>query len=232
MRRAWHISAWTLGSVLTLIVALVAAVLVAGNTVSGRVVIERSIARISDGHVQLSGLSGSFPAAIKLGQLQLADERGAWLTAEGISLRWSPLALLTRHLKVERLQLARLDIERRPVTAPSQNSNRRFPHVDIGQLSIDTFELGPQLAGVRATLSVEGSAHLFTLEDARAILAAHRTDNQGDYQIRLRSEPSGVDATLRLEEPAGGALANLLPGYRARGRPARARAGHCRSHTE
>ena len=88
MRRAWRIGAWTLGSVLTVIVALLAAVLVAGNTVAGRVLIERSIARFSDGHVQLSGLSGSFPAAIDLGQLQLADERGAWLTAEGISLRW------------------------------------------------------------------------------------------------------------------------------------------------
>jgi translocation and assembly module TamB len=210
MRRAWRISAWTLGSVMTLIVALVAAVLVAGNTVGGRALIERSIARFSDGHVRLSGLSGSFPAAINLGQLQLADERGAWLTAERISLRWSPLALLTRHVKVERLQLARLDIERRPVSEPPQKSGTRFPHVDIGQLSIDTFELGPQLAGVRATLSVEGSAHLFTLEDATAIIAAHRTDSRGDYQIRLRSDPSRVSATLTLEEPAGGALANLL----------------------
>ena len=58
MRRVWHISAWTLGSVLTLIVALVAAVLVAGNTVSGRVVIERSIARISDGSCAALGPIG------------------------------------------------------------------------------------------------------------------------------------------------------------------------------
>src|SRR6516164_11801754 len=123
MRRVWHISAWTLGSVLTLIVALVAAVLVAGNTVGGRALIERSIARFSDGHVRLSGLSGSFPAAIDLRQLQLADERGAWLTAEGISLRWSPLALLGRHLNIERLQLARLAIERRPASEPSQQGS-------------------------------------------------------------------------------------------------------------
>jgi translocation and assembly module TamB len=210
MRRTWRISAWTLGSVLTVIVALVAAVLVAGNTVGGRALIERSITRSSNGHVRLSGLSGSFPAAIDLGQLQLADERGVWLTAERISLRWSPLALLARHVKVKRLQLARLDIERRPVSEPSQKSTTPLPHVDIGRLSIETFELGPQLAGVRATLAVEGTAHLVTLADATAILAAHRTDSRGDYRIRLRSEPSGVDATLTLEEPAGGALANLL----------------------
>ena len=191
MRRGWRIGAWTLGSVLTVIVTLAAVAMVAGNTVRGRALIERSIARFSDCHVQLSGLAGSFPAAIDLGQLQLADERGVWLTAEGISLRWSPLALLTRHVKVERLRLARLAIERRPVTEPSQ-SNTRFPHVDIGRLSIDALALGPQLAGVRATLSVEGSAHLATLADATAILAAHRTDNQGDYQIRLRDRKSVV----------------------------------------
>jgi translocation and assembly module TamB len=210
MRHAWRIGAWMLGSVLTVIVALAAVAMVAGNTVRGRALIERVIARFSDGHVQLSGLSGTFPAALDLAQLQLADERGVWLTAERISLRWSPLALLTRHVKVERLQLARLDIERQPVSQPSRESSMHLSHIDVDQLSIDMFELGPQLAGRRATISVKGSAHLATLEDVTAIIAAHRTDSQGDYQITLRSDPSRVDATLTLEEPAGGGLANLL----------------------
>ena len=101
MRRGLRISAWIVGSLLTVIVALVAAVWIAGSTAGGRVLIERSITRFSAGHVQLSGLSGSFPAAIDLARLQLADEHGVWLTAERISLRWSPLALLARHLKVD-----------------------------------------------------------------------------------------------------------------------------------
>ena len=53
MRRPWRIGAWTLGSVLTVLVALVVAVLIAGNTAAGRALIERSIALFSDGHVQL-----------------------------------------------------------------------------------------------------------------------------------------------------------------------------------
>ena len=76
MRRAWRIGAWTVGALLTVIVALSALVLLAGNTVRGRALIERATAHLSDGHVRLSGLSGSFPAAIDLEQLQLADERG------------------------------------------------------------------------------------------------------------------------------------------------------------
>src|SRR5215472_9221271 len=112
MRRAVRIGAWTLGSALAVIVAFMALALLAGNTVRGRVWIERTTGHLSDGHVRLSGVSGSFPAAIDLEQLQLADERGVWLNAERISLRWSPLALLGRHLKIQRLQLARLAIER------------------------------------------------------------------------------------------------------------------------
>jgi len=247
MRRAWRISAWTLGSVLTVLVALVAAVLVAGNTAGGRALIERSIARFSEGHVRLSGLAGSFPAAIDLDQLQLSDERGVWLSAARVSLRWSPLALLARHVDLERLHISRLDIERRPVSQASVQSKASLPRIDISQLSIETLELGPQLAGVRATLSVQGSAHLLSLEHATATLNAHRTNGAGDYQIRLSSDPSRVDASLTLEEPAGGALANLLkvPGLGALSVTATlvgprnaerlqltARAGELRAHAE
>jgi len=211
MRRTWRMAAWTLGAVLTLIVALSAAVLVAGNTARGRALIEQATAQLSSGHVRLSGLTGSFPAAIDLEQLQFSDQQGVWLTAEGISLRWSPLALLARHLNIERLQLARLAIERRPASGASQQgSSSRLPHIDIGQLSIDALELGPELTGLRATLSVNGTVHVLSLSNATLNVTAHRIDAPGDYEARLRCDPSRVDATLKLDEPAGGALGNLL----------------------
>jgi translocation and assembly module TamB len=211
MRRPAKISAWIVGSLLTVIVALVAAVWLAGNTAGGRALIERSITRFSAGHVQLSGLSGSFPAAIDLARLQLADEHGVWLTAERISLRWSPLALLARHLKIERLQFARLAIERQPVSQPSQkSSSTNVPHVDVDQVSIETLELGPELTGVRATLFVGGAAHVRSMSDAIAAVTAHRTDRGGDYEVSVRSDAARMEATVKLEEPANGALANLL----------------------
>src|SRR5215469_1669954 len=186
MRRALRVGAWTLGVVLTLVIALIAAVLIAGNTAGGRALIERTATRLSDGRLRLSGLSGSFPAAIDLAQLQLSDARGVWLTAERVSLRWSPLALLARHLKVQRLQLARLDIERRPLSQPSQGGGGGGTHLsasDVGQLSIERLELGPELAGTRAMLSVEGTVHFASANDAAASLSARRTDGQGRYQL-------------------------------------------------
>jgi translocation and assembly module TamB len=212
MPRALRITAWSVGSVLGVIGALVAAVLVAGNTDGGRRLLERALIHFSDGEVRVAGLSGSFPAAIDVRQLQLGDEHGTWLSAEGISLRWSPLALLARHLKVERLHFARLAIERRPVSKSTRKSETetQLPHIDIHDASIDTLELGPELAGVRASLTVRGEAHVRSLADADLNLTAHRTDAPGDYQITLRSDAAHMDASLALTEHAGGALANLL----------------------
>lgn len=210
MRRALRITAWTVGSVLLLVVGLAAAVLVAGNTARGRALIEQATARLTDGHVRLAGLSGSFPAAIDLEQLQLSDERGVWLTADRVSLRWSPLALLRRHLKVESLRVVRLDIERRPVSQPSRSASPSLPRIDVQQLSIGTLALGPQLAGARALLSVQGSVHLISLEDAAAAIVARRSDGNGAYELTLRFDPSRMDASLKLEEPASGPLENLL----------------------
>jgi translocation and assembly module TamB len=212
MRRALRIGGWTAGVLLCVVVLLVAAVLVAGNTARGRVLIEQLTARLTAGQVRLTGLAGSFPAAIDLGELQLRDAQGVWLTAQHVSLRWSPLALLTHRLDVESLRLLRLDIARLPVSEPATNSSTStsLPHIDLRQLSIGTLTLGPQLAGAPASLSVEGNAHLKSLKDAVATLVARRTDGNGDYEVTLRFDPASMDATLKLEEPAGGPLENLL----------------------
>jgi translocation and assembly module TamB len=105
-----------------------------------------------------------------------------------------------------------LTIERAPVSEPSKKgSSTHLPHIDVGRLSIGALELSPELTGVRATLAVQGSAHLISLENAAAHITARRTDGQGgDYALTLRFDPARMDATVKLDEPAGGALANLL----------------------
>jgi autotransporter translocation and assembly factor TamB len=128
MRRALKISAWTLGSLLLLVVILVGALPIVGNTESGRALIVRTTARLTDGQVQLSGIKGSFPAALDLDRLQLSDDRGVWLNAEHISLRWSPMALLARHIQVDSLHVGLLDIEPRSRSrTTSRAANSRSP---------------------------------------------------------------------------------------------------------
>ncbi|HVO47308.1 MAG TPA: translocation/assembly module TamB domain-containing protein [Steroidobacteraceae bacterium] len=212
MRRALKIAAWSAAGLLGFVAVLVGALLIIGNTNSGRALAVRLTAQLTDGHVRLAGIRGSFPAALDLDRLELSDDNGVWLFAERISLRWTPSALLTRHILVDTLHVGRLHIERAPLPEEESKPERHYsiPHSDLTRLSIDTLELGPALAGAEVSLVVQGSAHLRSLEDATAALTAHRTGGLGDYELQLQFDPARMDASLKLQEPANGPLENLL----------------------
>jgi translocation and assembly module TamB len=212
-RAALRVGAWALGAVLLLFTSLAGALLVAGNTAGGRALIEHLTDRLTSGHVRIFGLAGSFPAALELDALELRDDRGVWLSARQLSLRWSPLALALRHVDVASLRIARLDIERRPATTPSSRSlsaGPSLPHIDVRQLTIDALTLGPELTGVSATLSAAGKVHLVSFEDATAVLRGRREGSDGSYSLDLALTPARIDASLELAEPASGPLENLL----------------------
>ena len=212
MRRPLKISLWVLGSLLGLVLLLLGAVLVIANTDSGRAFIARTTSSLTDGHVQLTGIHGSFPAALDLDRLQLSDDQGVWLFAEHIQLRWSPWPLLARHVRVDSLHVGLLHMERLPVSKPDNepSSSFTFPRSDLTQLTVDTLELGASLAGAPASLTVKGSAHWRSLQDAMASLVAQRTGGTGNYDIKLSFNADRMDATLKLQEPANGPLENLL----------------------
>lgn len=209
MRRVVKRSLWILGAACLCIIALGGAVWVAGNTDPGRKLIERLTYQLSAGTVKLSGLGGSFPARPTLEELQLSDGHGVWLTADHLSLRWSPLALLERRIQVDTLQLARLHMERTPIS-DTPGGSVSIPRIVVGHFAIDTVELGAPLAGTAATFSATGNWQMRSLEDADGGLVAHRQDGEGDYTLHLRLDPKRVDATLAVHEPASGPLENLL----------------------
>ena len=114
MRRPVKITVWTMGAVALLLLLLVGAIFVIGNTETGRHQIEKLVDRLTAGNVQLSGLAGSFPSHLYLDQLQLKDKTGVWLTAKRIELDWTPLAYLEGRLQIDRLQVASVDMELLP----------------------------------------------------------------------------------------------------------------------
>jgi translocation and assembly module TamB len=212
MRRGLKITAWSVAVLAAVIVLLFGALLIVGNTESGRALIVRVTAQLTKGHVQLAGIHGSFPAALDLDRLELRDDDGVWLFAEHISLRWSPSALLTRHVKVDTLHVARLHIERAPLPDKEKkpSSTPSIPQTDLANLSVDTLELGKELAGAPVSLTVAASAHLRSLQDATAHVVAHRTGGNGDYELQLHFDPVRMDGTLTAQEPANGPLENLV----------------------
>jgi translocation and assembly module TamB len=216
MARALRLVAWTCGAVLLACAALAVLILLAANTSSGRAYLAQLTGRLTGGLVQVSGLGGRLPAAIELERLELRDPHGVWLVAEHVSLRWSPAGLLRRHIRVSNLHAARVDLERLPdypsSGAPESSAGEsRLPHIEAQQLGIDVLEVGPELAGRRAILTLQASVRVNSLEDAAVTLLASRLDDERDrYQLRLQFDPVLVDASLAIDEQSGGVLQNLL----------------------
>lgn len=215
MRKWLRITAWSLGGLLLLILALVVAVVIIGNTAGGRRLLESETAKLTSGRVRLTGLGGRFPQDIELARLQLADPKGVWLSAQGVSVHWSPLALLAWDLHIESLDIRTADVARRPVSSPTTSSRKSsatssLPAIDIDRMAVGNLVLEPAAAGMRARLGVQGNLHYRSLSDARGSLVARRTNGMGDYEVTLAILRSSMSARLKLEEPAGGPLEHLL----------------------
>ncbi len=213
MRRTLALSAWVLGSSAVILILLLIAVLMAGNTRSGADMIGRLTYQMTSGTVRLTGLGGSFPSNLTLGHLELADRGGVWLSAEHIALRWSPTALLAGHVQAQSLQVAHLDMKRLPLPSASGSAhNASIPQIGIEQFSLDVVQLGAALAGRPVTLSARGGGRMISLTDARVDLEAHRIDpaGVGDYTLALRFDATHMDGTLSAHEPASGPLENIL----------------------
>jgi translocation and assembly module TamB len=212
MRRSLKITAWIAGGLVLLLMLVTGAVLIIGNTVAGRVQIENLVSRLTGGHVQLSGLAGSLPSHLTLAELQLSDAAGVWLTARKIELDWTPLAYLEGRLQIDRLRAASVAMERLPQgsSAAPSSAEVSIPHIDVAQASLDLVQLGPQLAGAPASLSASGSAHLRSVRDMLFDAAARRIDGDGQYELHLHFDAQRMDGALKLHEPAGGPLENIL----------------------
>ena len=151
MRRGLKISAWVMGASALLVLLLGGALFIAGNTDSGRAMIEKLTRDLTSGHVSLSGLSGSFPQHLVVEHFELSDDRGVWLRAERVTLDWSPLALLARRVQIDTLRAAEVDMELLPESSPNAHGGAvSIPRIDVASMSVDLLKMGPKLAGTPA----------------------------------------------------------------------------------
>jgi translocation and assembly module TamB len=212
MRRSVKIIAWAAGGLLLLLMLVIGTVLIVGNTSAGRVQIEKLVARLTGGNVQLSGLAGSFPSHLTLEELRLSDAVGVWLTAKKIELDWTPWGYLEGRLQINRLQVASSDMERLPQSSSTAASTGEasIPRIDVTQANLSVVHLGAALAGAPTSLAANGSAHLRSVRDMLFDASARRIDGDGQYELHLHFDAERMDAALKLHEPANGPLENIL----------------------
>ena len=211
MRRPAKITLWSLGTLTLLLLLALGAVLIVGNSDSGRRLIERITHGLSGGYVTLSGLQGRFPSRLTLEHLALTDTRGVWLTADNITLDWSPWLYLSRGLSIDNLHAAKVSMQRLPQGSSKPSSGEpSMPHIVVEHFEADTVQLGAELAGAPAALALKGSAHLRSVSDMLFDVDAHRIDGDGEYSLHLHFDRKRMDASLKLQEPANGPLENIL----------------------
>ncbi len=216
MRTVLRVAGW-LGGVLVLIpVFAVLAAVVLLNTDPGRRLVERLAGQLTGGQVVIAGLGGRFPDALRLRHAEVHDAEGAWLTLDNVVLDWSPLALLHREARVDLLQAAQVTVARLPVSsapakpAPADGKPFSLPiAVTVAALHVIRAEVGAPVAGVAASLALDGRAHLASLQDGDVDATVDRLDGPGSYEVHGRIDPAHLAARLHVTEPAHGLIAQI-----------------------
>jgi translocation and assembly module TamB len=221
MRRAGKIALWVAGTLVLVPVVSVVLVLIAANTGPGRHLIETEADRLSGGMIKLTGLSGRFPDSLRLASLEVNDTRGAWLTAKGVSLDWSPSALLFRRARIDDARIAHLSVARLPVAAapakpapPGQPGFSLPVAIDLRALHVPQCDLGAPVAGEAASLQLEAHANVASLQAGSATIDMTRRDGPGRYHVDGVLSAASVTAHVTVQEPQGGLIAAIakLPG--------------------
>ena len=202
-----------------LALVLLAAVGIAGFTDFG--------ARIAAGYIEelastpqqtvtIVDPSSLLTGRLSVGAITLADSRGVYAEIRGLSVDWSPLALLSHRFDAERVTATSVSLSRLPEQAQERTDAREpftLPvEVRVGVFDLPEIQLGAGIAGREQRFSLAGSGGATSKSLALKLALAETDRPEAKAVADLAFNPSGD--YLRLEadisEPAGGLIAKLL----------------------
>ena len=171
-------------------------------------------------NVDIQGFQGALSSTATIEMLTIADDGGVWLTLKGVTLNWSRAALLSGRLEVDELSAKELLLPRKPAPANDLPSAEASPlalpdlpvSVNIAKLAIEKADLGADILGQAAVLSLTGSASLADGQGQAALNVFRLAPQTGN----LAFTGSYANAThelaldLTLEEPENGLVAQML----------------------
>lgn len=216
---------WALGIICICVVFILAAFRIFITTAPGHSWIEHQLNNRSFGPVEgltIKGLSGDPLASLRVQTLSVRDAEGAWVTAKDITLDWSPWALVSGHLKVNTVDITRVEVTRQPKLNDAQSSEGTALQFTVSKLNIPTLDLKDPVLGQAAQFKINGGLELsrdikiITLDAARidgldgdndSVALKIRLENDGNIRgdFDLRGAADAPLATL-LRAPAGQAV--------------------------
>ncbi len=222
-RTLLRVSLWTL--ILTVSLPLLSLALLQLQPVQERLTaaIESALGR-EGGRIHVQGLSGTLPFHPRLRGLELADDDGVWLRAEGLRFSWLPMALFDGRLQLPEISATRIVLLRPPRDGsddappldPSLLLQRvtGLPPVIIDRLRVEHLELRQPVLGQAADFHLDGRVRLSqTVSRPAALSLEARLDRQDRSGAslrlngRLRLHDGDLSLDLSLEEESGLAAA-------------------------
>ncbi|MCO5092808.1 translocation/assembly module TamB domain-containing protein [Bosea sp. (in: a-proteobacteria)] len=175
--------------------------------------------------VSIGAVDGALSSNVEIRDIVLSDRDGAWLRLDRVRLVWTRSALLLRRLDVDRLEIGKLEVLRRPAQQPAGAAPRgnepilpELPlKVIIRAFQLNEFALGEPVLGVAARLGASGAARLGPPNEGLDLkFEAKRLDMGGLFDVTLSFVPESTRLQLaaKLDEPAGGLISKVagLPG--------------------
>ncbi|MBC7283925.1 translocation/assembly module TamB domain-containing protein [Hoeflea sp.] len=203
-----------------LLVALVGVIIILVTTPGGRM-LATTINRLGSGpsqSIEIDRIDGLLSGTTRIGHVILSDASGEpWLLLKGITVEWSPLALLSSTLDIEALTVDRVELARLPQGAEDADEGGALVlpvAFDIKRFAAMDIVVGAPVAGTVARFEASGRATVdATLSTAMADLSVKRTDGVGG-ELTLDADYDEAEdrfnVSAALSEPAGGVMANLL----------------------
>ncbi|TDK52123.1 translocation/assembly module TamB domain-containing protein [Antarcticimicrobium luteum] len=172
--------------------------------------------------IEVTGLEGAFSSRATIEKLTVSDAQGVWLTLSGAVLDWNRMDLVRGTFSVNALTADRIVIARKPLPAdavdlPSPEAQPfSLPElpvaVELGEIGVESLELGETVVGLAAALQVSGRLSLAGgALDTR--LSVTRLDRPGDA-LDLTAQFSNTTRQIALDltaiEDAGGLISTAL----------------------
>ncbi len=175
--------------------------------------------------VSIGEVNGALSSDVEIRDIVLSDRDGAWLRLDRLRLVWTRSALLLRRLDVDRLEIGKLEILRRPAPQPTgtapPSDGPILPELPLKVIlrafQLNELVLGEPVIGVAARLGATGAARLGPPNEGLDLkFEARRLDMGGTFNVDLSFVPESTRLRLaaKLDEPAGGLISKAagLPG--------------------
>ncbi len=175
--------------------------------------------------VSIGEVNGALSSDVEIRDIVLSDCDGAWLRLDRLRLVWTRSALLLRRLDVDRLEIGKLEILRRPAPQPTgtapPSDGPILPELPLKVIlrafQLNELVLGEPVIGVAARLGATGAARLGPPNEGLDLkFEARRLDMGGTFNVDLSFVPESTRLRLaaKLDEPAGGLISKAagLPG--------------------